>query len=61
MGVMWLRLELAGYRWHAGEAWSAPLTIQAQINANDTTLAAAEAIVAPIFAAPMLPAVPALV
>ena len=62
---MWLRLELAGYRWHAGEAWSAPLTIQAPIDANDETFAAAEVkaaelIVNPIFMAPMPPVALAL-
>lgn len=50
MGGDWSRLTITMYRWHAGEAWSAPLPIQAQINANDKLLAEANAIVNPVFA-----------
>jgi hypothetical protein len=41
------------YRWHAGDAWSAPISIQAQLKANDTAqaeIAAANEIVNNVFA-----------
>ena len=43
MGVTWPRLGRVVYKWHAGEAWLAPLTIQAPINANTGYSAVAEA------------------
>ncbi len=45
-GGDWPRLEFSVYKWHAGEAWLAPSTIQAHINANenDALIAQAEAI-----------------
>ena len=38
MGVTGLDLSLTVSRPHAGEAWLAPLSIQAQINAKSETL-----------------------
>jgi len=38
MGVIGFDLGFTVFRWHAGEAWLAPLTIQAQIDANKSDL-----------------------
>ena len=58
MGVTRSRLEFTVYKRHAGEAWLAPLTIQAKLNAKEQ-LMFSDAELA--FASSEAPAEPALV
>ena len=46
LGVIGFDLSSTSSRWHAGEAWWAPLSIQAQIHANYNPVAEAEAVLA---------------
>ena len=50
LGVTRSRLGSSRYQSRAEDAWSASIKIQAHTNANDKTLAEANAIVNPIFA-----------